>query len=147
MSFSPTDTAVAAWKRQVDLSLKIAEAFVEGAEKAREIQLGAAVDAHAWLEATRKALEGANPGELVALQSRLATDNLAKMADYWNRLAANARDTQARIFKLLADSAPLSQPAVPQDALNEIIDAGYKQWIEALKRLYSLPRAEESRPA
>jgi len=145
MSFSPTDSAVAAWKRQIDLSLKIAEAFVEGAEKAREIQLGAAVEAHAWLEANRKALEGAtNAAELVALQSKLATDNLTKMAEYWNRLAANARDTQARIFALLAESAPLAQPALPQDALHEVIDAGYKQWIEALKRLYSLPRAEQA---
>lgn len=140
MSFNPAESVVAAWKRQIDVSLKIAEAFVEGAEKAREIQLGAAVEAHASLEANRKALAAlTDPSELVALQSRLAAGNLAKMADYWNRLAANARDTQATIFKLLADGAPLAQPAMPPEALNQIIDAGYKQWIETLKRLYSVP--------
>lgn len=140
MSFNPAESAVAAWKRQIDVSLNIAEAFVEGAEKAREIQLGAAVEAHAWLEANRNAFAAlTDPSDLVALQSRLATENLAKMADYWNRLAANARDTQANIFKLLADGTPVAQPVMPPEALKQVIDAGYKQWIETLKRFYSVP--------
>ena len=135
-AFNPTDTALQSWKHQVDTALRIAEAFVEGAEKAREIQLGAAVDAHAWLEASRQALTGEiGPGELIALQSRVATENLGKMAEYWSRLGANARDTQARIMTILTEGA-MPQGAVPQDALNALVDAGYKQWIEALKRLY-----------
>jgi hypothetical protein len=142
-AFNPTDTALQAWKRQIDTALRIAEAFVEGAERAREIQLSAAVEAHAWLEANRKALAGeAGPGELVALQSRLATENLGKMAEYWTRLAANARDTQARIVAVLTDGTALPQAPGAQDALNAIVDAGYKQWIETLKRLYSLPQVE-----
>jgi hypothetical protein len=139
-TFNPTDTPLNAWKRQIDTALRIAEAFVEGAERAREIQLAAAVEAHAWLEANRKALAGElGPAALVALQSRLATDNLGKMAEYWNRLAANARDTQVRIVALLTEGASPSQMPVSQDALDAIVDAGYKQWIESLKRLYSMP--------
>ena len=137
-AFNPTDTALQAWKRQIDTALRIAEAFVEGAEKAREIQLGAAVEAHAWLEANRKALAGElGPTELIALQSRLATENLGKMAEYWNRLAANARDTQARIVAILTDGTALPAAPVPADALNAIVDAGYKQWMETLKHLYA----------
>lgn len=144
MSFNSTDTALKAWKRQIDTALRIAEAFVEGAEKAREIQLGAAVEAHAWLEANRQALAGElGPTELIALQSRLATENVGKMAAYWSRLAANARDTQTRIFAILSEGA--APEAVPQDALNAIVDAGYKQWIETLKRLYSPPAGAHAR--
>ena len=145
-AFNPTDTALAAWKRQIDTALKIAEAFVEGAERAREIQLSAAVDAHAWLEANRKALAGElGPAELIALQSRLATENLGKMAEYWSRLAANARDTHARIVSILTDGTLLPQPAVAPEALNAIVDAGYKQWIETLKRLYNAPHASQAK--
>lgn len=143
-AFNPTDT-LEAWKRQIDTALKIAEAFVEGAERAREIQLSAAVDAHAWLEANRKALAGElGPAELIALQSRLATENLGKMAEYWSRLAANARDAQARIMAILTDGTLLPQQAVAPEALNAIVDAGYKQWIETLKRLYNHAPAKTS---
>ena len=143
-TFNPADTALQAWKRQIDTALRIAEALVEGAEKAREIQLGAAVEAHAWLEANRKALAGeTSPTEFLALQSRLGTENFAKAADYWTRLAANARDTQARIVSILADGTALPEAPAAQDALNAIVDAGYKQWMEAVKRLYTLPQAEK----
>jgi len=145
---NPSDTALEMWKRQIDTALRIAEAFVEGAEKAREIQLGAAVEAHAWLEANRKALAG-NPGptELIALQSRLATENLGKMAEYWSRLAANARDTQARIVAILTEGTALPQAPVVPEALNAIVDAGYKQWMETLKQLYSVPRGAQAKAA
>ena len=136
-TFNPADTALQAWKRQIDTALRIAEALVEGAEGAREIQLRAAVEAHAWLEANRKALAGElGPTELVALQSRLATENLGKMAEYWSRLGANARDTQARIVGIVTEGSALTATPVPQDALSAIVDAGYKQWMEALKQLY-----------
>jgi hypothetical protein len=101
MSANPAEFGLTAWKRQMDLALQLAEAVIEGAEKAREIQLAAGVDAHAWLEASRKALADASgAAEIGALQSRLATENLAKIAQYWAQLGANARDTQTRIFRL-----------------------------------------------
>jgi hypothetical protein len=111
----PTDAAVTACKRQIDVALAIAEAVVEAAEKAREIQLAAAVDAHAALEATRKSLESATTlPELVELQSRFITGNLGKMIAYWTSLAGNARDTQVRIAAILGGGA---EGALPPDLL------------------------------
>lgn len=99
---APTDTALAACKRQIEIALQVTEVLVEASEKAREIQLAAAVDAHAALEATRKSLAAAATlPELVELQSRLVTGNLEKAFAYWSSLAGNARDTQARIAGVL----------------------------------------------
>ena len=111
----PTDFAFSAWKRQVNVSLEIAEAIVEAAEKAREIQLAAAVDAHAALEATRKSLEAATtPAELLDAHVRLFTGNVGEMIAYWASLAGNARDAQVRIAAVLAGSA---HGAMPPDIL------------------------------
>ena len=144
MSTNPIELGMNAWKRQIDVALQIAEALVEGAEKAREIQLAAGVDTHAWLEASRKAIaESPGIAELTAAESKLLTENLSKVAQYWSQLAANARDTQGRIFKVLVDgagTAPLfaagPQAHASQDALS-IIDAGYKQWVDTLRSLYA----------
>jgi hypothetical protein len=74
MSSSPDDFALSAClsacKCQLDAAMRVAEAIVEGAEHAREIQLQAGVDAHAWLEANRKSLAAVgSPAELFALQA------------------------------------------------------------------------------
>ena len=144
MSTNPMELGMNAWKRQIDVALQIAEVLVEGAEKAREIQLAAGVDTHAWLEASRKAIaESPGVAELTAAESKLITENLGKVGQYWSQLAANARDTQGRVFKLLvegAGTAPLfaggPQAHASQDALS-IIDAGYKQWVDTLRSLYA----------
>lgn len=135
MSAIPAEFSAAAWQRQVDVALKVAEAIVEGTEKARQIQLAAAVDAHAWLEATRQSLTKASAiTDVAALQPKLAAESMSKVAQYWSSIGANARDTQARIFKLMLEG---SAPAVvSQDALPGMLDAGYKQWLDAMKHLY-----------
>ena len=115
----PTDAAFTACKRQLDVALGVAEAIVEAAEKAREIQLAAAVDAHAALEATRKSLESAKTlPELVEAQSRFLTGNAGKVFAYWGALAGNVRDTQMRIATILAGGVP-GTFAVP-DLLSQI---------------------------
>lgn len=53
------EAVLAACKRQIDSALQITEAMIEATEKALEMQLAAAVEAHAALEATRKSLETA----------------------------------------------------------------------------------------
>ena len=145
MTSLPTDAAMAAWKQQFDVAFQVAEAIVEGTEKAREIQLAAAADTRAWLEAARKSFSAASGAELPALQARLANENLAKIAQYWSQLAANARNTQVRITELLVRTtaaAPLlaEKPLIPATAvgLNELFDESYKRWIEAL-RVYATP--------
>jgi hypothetical protein len=137
MSSNPTDFALSAWKCQLDTVMKVAEAIVEGAEKAREIQLAAGVDAHAWLEANRKALAGVtSPQELLVLQSRLLTQDLAKVTQYWSRLGANARDTQGRVVQAFIDGSTLAAaPQLPAEALTSALDASFKQWLESLKWL------------
>lgn len=132
----PIDAAVAAWKRQFDLAFEIAETLIEGAEKTREFQRTAAADTHAWLEAARKSFAAASLEEFAALQTRLASENLGKVAQYWTKLGANARDTQAHVMEILmrnAGATPLLSEKAP---LGEAIDAGYKQWLDTLRRLY-----------
>lgn len=132
----PMDAAVAAWKRQLDVAFELAETMVEGAQKAREIQLGAAADARAWLEAARKSFAAAAPEEFVALQTRVANENLGRIAEYWGRLATNARDTQARMVVILARGAGTTPLLAEKAPLSEAIDAGYKQWLDTLRKLY-----------
>jgi hypothetical protein len=115
----PTDAAFTTCKRQLDVALGVAEAIVEAAEKAREIQLAAAVDAHAALEATRKSLDTAKTlPELVELQSRFLTGNAGKVFAYWGALAGNVRDAQTRIATILAGGVPGAFAAT--DVLGEI---------------------------
>ena len=103
----PTEAAFTTYKRQLDAALGVAEAIVEAAEKAREIQLAAAVDAHAALEATRQSLDAAKTlPELVEAQSRFLTGNAGKVFAYWGALAGNVRDTQVRIATILAGGVP-----------------------------------------
>lgn len=110
MPAQSTDTALAAGKRQLDVALQITEALVEAAEKAREIQLAAALEAHAALEATRKSLESATTlPELAEAQMRLATGNFGSAMAYWSSLAGNAHDTQLRIAAILG-AAPQLPP-------------------------------------
>jgi phasin family protein len=147
----PAAAAVTAWKRQIDLGLELAQAVVTGMEKACELQRDAARQTYESLEAARNALATTSPAELAALQTRLATENLGRMAQYWGALAANARDTHARIVERLMRGAAATPwltdaAAAPQPtgALNDLVDAGYRQWLETLRRFYSPP--EIARP-
>jgi hypothetical protein len=149
----PTEAIVAAWKRQVDFVLQLAETCVQGVQTAWEIQRDAAIEAQASLKAARSTVAAAAPADLVALEMRLANENIAKIAQYWGALAANARDTQGRILKIVMSASaamPLLSPSAtvdPQAAgtLNELVDAGYRQWLEALGQLY--PTSSAARAA
>jgi hypothetical protein len=111
----PTELAFSALKRQMATALQLTEVLVEATEKAREIQLTAAVEAHAALDATRKAIEGAATlPEILELQSRLATQNLSKVMAYWSSLAGSVQDTQMRLAAILGGGA---KDALPPDLL------------------------------
>jgi hypothetical protein len=148
----PSEAFVAVWKRQIDLGLQVAEAIVQGVQATREIQRDAAAETHASLEAARSALASTSPAELAAVQLRLSQENLGKVAHYWGALANNARDTQGRIMELLVRSS-VATPLLAQTtqvtppsaaALNEMVDAGYRQWLETLRNLYAMPAAAKS---
>src|SRR5690242_13612481 len=102
MNIQPMDLGLSAVKRQMDIALQMTEVLIEAAEKTREIQLAAAVEAHAALDATRKSLQSASTlPELLELQSRLATENLGKMLNYWSSLAGTAGEMQSRIAEIV----------------------------------------------
>ena len=147
MTPMPSEAAATAWKRQLDVALQVAEAVVEGTRAAREIQREAAVDAHTWVKAARQSLAATPPAELMALQMRLANENLGKIAGYWSALTANARDTQQRVLEILLRDT-VATPLLAQTVqvgpeatrpLNDLVDAGYRQWLETLRHFYSMP--------
>jgi hypothetical protein len=76
-----------AWKAQIDAGLQALEAIAEGAIKMREAQLQAATEAHADLEATRKALAAASDAsQILQICGEWARANAGKSAAYWRRL-------------------------------------------------------------
>lgn len=150
MTLNPMEAAFAAWKQQFDLGLAIAAAIVEGTEKARKIQLDTAVQTRGWLESARNSFSTASDAGLAAVQARLAKEMFSNMTQYWSQLGANARDTQLRIAELAQKSmaatplfAQTAQPVVAGSDLNGLIDAGFKQWMETLGRMYAVPAKAE----
>jgi hypothetical protein len=142
----PTDFAVTAWKRQLDTALRIVEVLIEGAEKTQEIQLAAAVDAHAAIAASRKALEAVGGvADLAALQSKLFTDTAGKMPHYWSSLASNAQESQAKILKLVLEGTAagglmaMPESGASKDAFNTMINSVWTQWLEGTRRMYASP--------
>lgn len=94
----PQDAATTAWKNGVDAWWRALEAVTEGARRVHEIQLEAAVEAHACTEATRQQLaEAADPQTAWRIQSEWMSRNLADCQAYWRRLAETAGETQAAV--------------------------------------------------
>src|SRR5690242_21920069 len=101
MNIQPMDLGLSAVKRQMDIALQMTEVLIEAAEKTREIQLAAAVEAHAALDATRKSLQRASTlPELLELQSRRTTENLGKMITYRRTHAGSAGEMLRRIDEI-----------------------------------------------
>jgi phasin family protein len=119
------------WKRQLDVGLSVMEAVVEGAIRMRECQLEAAAQAHADLEATRKAIAAAADfPALLKLQADWARANAEKSAAYWRSLSQCIANTDAAVVKC---SYP--QAEAP-DALLGAMDGAYRQWLQTVQRLY-----------
>jgi len=138
-----TDEAVMqAWKQQVDGCLRTIETLVEGATRLREIQLEAAADAHADLEATRKAIAATtDPARVLELQAQWARVNAEKCAAYWRRFYEIGAQTQ-RDFAQCMVAAPAAAPAAHEDskqAVLTVIDQAYKQWLDTAQQFYKLP--------
>ena len=142
----PEDTAMAAWKGGVDSWWRALEAMTEGARKMHEVQLKAAVEAHASTEASRKQLAGAADAQAAwRMQaewlSRSANESLA----YWRRLAEIAGETQAAVAACMAAQAPLGMPlGIPGQsgnaAMMQMMDKAYRQWLETAQQFYAAPK-------
>jgi phasin family protein len=134
MTTKPEDFLLEAWKRQADAGMRLVEAMVEGSTHIRELQLEAAAEAHADLEATRKALAAATDmPRLLKLQTEWAQANTAKCLAYWRSVCEAAMQTDAALVKCACGEAPV---AFPEALKLDMIDSAYKQWLETVQRFY-----------
>ena len=116
----PEDLFLQTWKAQLDAGMRALETITEGAIRMHEAQLEAATEAHADLEATRKAIASATDASHVL---QLYTE--------WSR--ANAEKSFACWRSLLQAGTP---EAPPQMLKLEMIDSAYKQWLDTVQRFY-----------
>jgi len=143
MITQPNDFLMQAWKQQVDGCLRTIETLVEGATRLREIQLEAAADAHADLEATRKAIAATtDPARVLELQAQWARANAEKCAAYWRRFYELGAQTQASLAQCMVPAPAAAAPAALDESKHSmltLIDQAYKQWLDTAQQFYKLP--------
>ena len=119
-----TDLFLQAWKAQLDAGLRVLKTITEGAIRMHEAQLEAATEAHADVDATRKALAAAtDASQLMKLYAEWARANGEKSLAYWRSFFQTAMETGTPV-------------AGPQGLNLGMIDSAYKQWLEGVQRLY-----------
>jgi phasin protein len=113
--------------------------MVECARRIHEVQLEAAVEAHASAEATRKQLQGArDPQELWRIQSEWLAACLKGSLSYWSEISQAVLESQASIAASLGQpSAALLQGAAPM----QMMDSAYQQWLAATRKVLAAPAA------
>jgi phasin family protein len=106
-----TDNAMMdAWKRQLDASMRLTEAIIEGSTRMHEVQIEAATEAHADAVATQKALaEAKSPDQLLRIQTEWLVANQRKSMEYWKGLYEAAAATNAQLMGCLRDAAPTTK--------------------------------------
>ena len=143
MITQPNDFLVQVWKQQLDGCLRTIETLVEGATKLRELQLAAAMDAHADLEATRNAMAAAHdPARVLELQAQWARGNAEKCAAYWRRSYEVGAQMQASLAQcMVAAPAAAGPPAVDDSGqpVLRLMDQVYKQWLDAAQQICNVP--------
>lgn len=123
-----------AWKRQLEAGVRLAEELVEASTRLHEIQLEAAAEAHADLEATRKAIAAATDmTQLLKLQAEWAQANARRSAAYWSSVSRTVFEMTAALVKG-AHSGPAV--ALPEPAVLGAVDNAYRQWLELTQRFY-----------
>ena len=103
-----TDSAMLeTWKRQLDASMRITEAIIEGSTRMHEVQIEAATEAHADAVATQQALAAAkNPADLLRIQTEWLAANQKKSMEYWKGLYEAQAQTYAQVMGCLREAAP-----------------------------------------
>jgi len=148
---NPEGMAVTAWKGGIDTWWRALEAMTEGARKMHEIQLEAAVKAHASTEASRKQLAGAADAQAAwRVQAEWLSRSASESLAYWRRLAEVAGETQAAVTACMAAQAPLGMPpGIPgqsgRDAVMQMMDKAYRQWLETTQQFYTAPAVAQPR--
>lgn len=136
------DTAIRAWKEQLDTILRVTEAITEGAMRLRDTQLTAATEAHASTAATRMLLEKTcDTQELYRLQSEWLSANLQQSLAYWATLYTTVIETQRSMARCIAPRPEASSseapavPEIPSWPLQDMMDSFYRPFIETTKEL------------
>jgi phasin family protein len=113
-----TDNAMMdTWKRQLDASMRITEAIIEGSTRMHEVQIEAATEAHADAVATQKALAGAkDPSDLLRIQAEWLAANQRKSMEYWKGLYEAQAATYAQVMSCLREAAPKAGELAPRKA-------------------------------
>jgi phasin family protein len=136
-------------KRQVEAGLAVLEAIAAGSRKLQEMQLKAATEAHAAVEAMQKRVaEGADGQELWRLQSEWMSASVEKSLAYWRELYQTSVETESTIAKILAAQVPLSVSAVPGTAnasggpMMEMMNDAYRRWTEAARQFSTMSQGK-----
>ena len=107
MAITADKTMMDAWKRQLDTTMRITEALIEGSTRMHEVQIEAATEAHADAVATQKALaSAAGPSELLRIQTEWLAANQKKSMEYWKGLVEAAAATNAQVMGCLREATP-----------------------------------------
>ena len=107
MASTDSNVMLDAWKRQLDATLRVTEAIIEGSTRMHEVQIEAATDAHADAVATQKSLAAASsPAELLRIQTEWMAANQRKSMEYWKSLYEAAAETNAQVMSCLRESSP-----------------------------------------
>ncbi len=102
MTVTQSDAMLDAWKRQLDATMRVTEAIIEGSTRMHEVQIEAATEAHADAVATQKSLAAASsPAELLRIQTEWMAANQRKSMEYWRSLYEAAAQTHAEVMQRL----------------------------------------------
>ncbi|MDH4094745.1 MAG: phasin family protein [Betaproteobacteria bacterium] len=107
MATTTDNTVVQAWKKQLDMTMRVTEAIIEGSTRMHEVQIEAATEAHADAVATQQSLaSAASPADLLRIQTEWLAANQKKSMEYWRHLYEAAAETNARVMRCLGGAAP-----------------------------------------
>jgi hypothetical protein len=117
------DVMLTLWKQQVDTGLRIVEEMAEGTVRMHEIQLEAAVEAHASAVATQQSLAGAgNASEVWQIQAECLLEGLRASAAFWSRLWEAAIESNSSIIRRLYSEAQPGVGAASKAASTEVFN-------------------------
>jgi hypothetical protein len=95
------------WKEQLDTSLRLIDAAVQGALEMRSSQLAAAMETHARdLDAEKLVTRAKSASDLLAIQLNWMTGNLERSMAYWNLMFQAASDANTKLLQLLREHSP-----------------------------------------
>jgi phasin family protein len=157
MTGNPQEYMLTAWKQHIDIAFRMIEAVTEGATRLHEVQLDAATEAHADAVATQKAIQGArDPARILELQAQWTRANAEKTAAYWRKVFETCLQTEIELAQCAFRHAPAAMHAAAQagtqeakprdastDAVLEMMDNAYKQWLAASQQFYRIPQAAQ----